>query len=94
MRGLWLAAAAVFATSAAAPALADGPEAVDLSSRLPPPADIGKPRVFAVQPYLPLPDRGGERGRGCAAALPCGTRVIGSTQRRDAIAVEVPALRW
>jgi hypothetical protein len=74
------------AVLAAAPVWAGEPRArLDLSVAPVPPADRGRPLVY-TPPRAPL--------AGCAAWLPCGTRLYGEVDKYGAVAVEIPAMRW
>jgi hypothetical protein len=86
--------AAVFALTAAAPAVAGQPTGgIDLSGPLPggpPPADSGKPTIGGP----PTSALGPEDAAGCPTALPCGARLLGTVRKNGAVELQVPALRW
>ncbi|HEV2336308.1 MAG TPA: hypothetical protein VGS13_12475 [Stellaceae bacterium] len=63
---------------------------LDLSAGLPPPADTGKPAV--VPPAAASLEQ--NEPAGCAAALPCGTRLLGTVRRNGAVEFQIPAWRW
>ena len=88
--GFGPALAAVMASAALAPSIAgQSGAAVDLGSLLPPPADSGK-----APTRLPPPGLEDNAPLGCLAALPCGTRLLGTIRKNGAVEVQVPALRW
>jgi hypothetical protein len=57
-----------------------------LSLELPPPADTGKPHLFAL-PLLSPPT-------GCAAAFDCRLRVIGTVEHNGAVMHNATAFKW
>src|SRR5713226_8744614 len=84
--------AASFVLGTAAPAVSGQPAAgIDLSQPgTPSTAESGKPTIGGP-PAVP---RGQSDTAGCAPALPCGTRLLGTVRKNGAIELQVPALRW
>ena len=54
-----------------------------------PPADSGKPAIFAPPAFVP-----GRPAEDCLPGMPCGMRLLGAVRRNGAVELQVPALRW
>jgi hypothetical protein len=54
-----------------------------------PPADSGKPMIFAPPAFAP-----GRPPEDCLPGMPCGMRLLGTVRRNGAVELQVPALRW
>ena len=53
-----------------------------------PPADSGKPMIFAPPPTILCPKND------CLPDMPYGIRLLGTVQRNGVVELRVPALRW
>jgi len=84
--------AAVFSLAAAAAQAGQPSGGLDLSGvgpGLSPSAESGKP--MTLPPATPLGQRD---ATGCAPALPCDLRLLGTVRKNGAVELQVPALRW